>query len=224
MASPLLPPPSAPPQDEASNPSGAGPWVNAPALPSDRPSAPPFASRARGHTVGARPGRVRRGRGGRHAAVGAALPAGVGAEPRPDPRAAPAPQAPARPAPSPFRAAAPEGRSPGFGFLQTPRPQGNRGVSGNRAGSAEVRSAGGVQRCGPVTLWKSRRELGKTGPGKAPPGAPAPSPRPAGVLRKGPWGRRGGCAGRQSLRNGAAPQTPEAPVLPPTVHPRVLSS
>lgn len=29
----------------------------------------------------------------------------------------------------------------GFGFLQTPRQQGNRGVSGNLAGSAEVRAA-----------------------------------------------------------------------------------
>lgn len=38
-----------------------------------------------------------------------------------------------------FRGTAPEGRGLGFGFLQMRQQQGNRGVSGNHAGSAEVR-------------------------------------------------------------------------------------
>lgn len=92
--------------------------------------------------------------------------------------------------------AAPEGRSLGFGFLQTPRRQGNRGVSGNRAGSAEVRAAAGgrvregVQCRGTVALWKFQRELGKTGPGKAPPECTCPRPRPGWCSHRRGRGRR----------------------------------
>ncbi|XP_053076792.1 collagen alpha-1(III) chain-like [Acinonyx jubatus] len=98
---------------------------------------------------------------------------------------------PTRAGPSPhaeFCGAAPEGRGLGFGFLQTPRPEGNRGVSGNRAGNAEVRAAawgGGrapVQYRGSVALWKFQEELGKTGPGKAPPECTCPSPHPVGFM------------------------------------------
>lgn len=113
---------------------------------------------------------------------------------------------PTRAGPSPhaeFCGAAPEGRGLGFGFLQTPRPEGNRGVSGNRAGNAEVRAAawgGGrapVQYRGSVALWKFQEELGKTGPGKAPPECTCPSPHPGGVPTEGvEWGYVRGCTCR----------------------------
>lgn len=185
---------SPPPQEEASNTSGCRALRKCPC--------PPSASRARGHTVGAqkwRPppplqGKAVSGvpdgalvlrRGPRHSGSTRSL-AGRGSAPSGARTLKPAP-ASARPCgrgrngagPSPLGPRA-EGWSLGFCFLQTPGRQGNRGVSGNRAGSAEVhataggRGRAGVQCRGPVALWKFQQELGKTGPGKAPPECSCP--------------------------------------------------
>lgn len=75
--------------------------------------------------------------------------------------------------------------------------------------------------CGP---WKFQRELGKTGPRKAPPECTYPGPLPGGGHTEGlglgeglhTQGRRG-CAGSRSLRNGEAPlKPPKSLVLPHT--------
>lgn len=100
------------------------------------------------------------------------------------------------------------GRGLGFGFLQTRWPEGNRGVSGNRTGNAEVRAAAGgggrasFQCRGPVALWKFQEELGKTDPGKALPECTCPSPHPGGVPTEGVGrvGVRSLYTGRWSLR------------------------
>lgn len=70
-----------------------------------------------------------------------------------------------------IRGAALEGRGLGFGFLQTQRRQGNRGVSGNRAGSADVRAAAGGRGTG-------RRPVSRaSGPLEVPAGAGENRPR-----------------------------------------------
>lgn len=102
-------------------------------------------------------------------------------------------------APSRFRQAAPERWGLGFGFLQTPRRQGNRGVSGNRAGSAEVRAAAGwgvgvgggrerVQCRGQWPSGSSNGSWGKPALEKPHLNAPAPSHPPMVFTKKGMWG------------------------------------
>lgn len=90
----------------------------------------------------------------------------------------------------------------GFDFLQLLRPQGNRGVSGNCAGSAEVCAArdGGVWACvqgnGQQLPWKFQREPGENRPRKSPHvKAPAPGALPGrmfirgvGIEHVGIWG------------------------------------
>lgn len=81
----------------------------------------------------------------------------------------------------------------GFGFLQTPRRQGNRGVSGNRAGNAEVRAAaggGGRAASSVAGQWpsgSSSGSWGKPAPEKPHLSAPVPSPILRGVHAESGW-------------------------------------
>lgn len=86
--------------------------------------------------------------------------------------------------------AAPEGRGLGFGFLLMRLPQGNRGISGNRAGIAEVRAAAaGDGRPSSVEgQWpsgSSKRSWGKPVPEKPHLNAPAPAPKQKGRCGSG---------------------------------------
>lgn len=127
-----------------------------------------------------------------------------------------------RSAPSGFRGAGPEGRSLGFGFLQTPRRQGNRGVSGNRTGSAEVRAVAGAgdrQASSAAGLWPLEvpAGAGENRPQKSPTRMHLPQPPP------GWWSHRRGAglgegavyAGAEGLRRQSESEEWGGPLKPP---------